>query len=95
MNSARGSSRASGSAYVRVFDAPERLMVVGRPRDPLTGTSSGKKNAIAVLMLAAFFGLGGTVLAVFMDGRLRVTEDFETIAGVPVLARLPRTRGMA
>lgn len=92
---ARGSSRASGSAYVRVFDAPERLMVIGRPRDPLTGTSSGKKNAVAVLMLAAFFGLGAAVLAVFMDGRLRVTEDFETVAGIPVLARLSRVRGMA
>ncbi len=92
---ARGSSRATGSAYVRVFDAPERLMVVGRPRDPLMGTSSGRKNAVAVLLLAAFCGFGAAMLAVFIDGRLRVTEDFETIAGVPVLARLPRVRSLA
>lgn len=89
---ARQRSSASANSYVRVFDAPERLTVIGRPRDPLSGTSAGRKHAIAVMLVASFCGLAWAMLMVLLDSRLRVSEDFEAIAGVPVLARLPRTR---
>jgi hypothetical protein len=79
---------ASQSSYVRVFDAPERLTVIGRPRDPLIGTSPGRKYAIAIMFLAGLLSLGLVGLAVLLDPRLRIGEDFEHASGLPVIARL-------
>jgi hypothetical protein len=88
----REKAGAASTSYVRVFDAPERLTVIGRPRDPLIGTSSGRKFAIAVMLLAGLASLGFVGLAVILDTRLRIGEDFANIAGVPVVARLHRLR---
>jgi capsular polysaccharide biosynthesis protein len=82
----------SSTSYVRVFDAPERLTVIGRPRDPLVGSSSGTKFAIAIVLIAGLASLGLVGLAVVLDNRLRIGEDFANIAGVPVIARLHRLR---
>jgi hypothetical protein len=82
----------SATSYVRVFDAPERLTVIGRPRDPVKGTSTGRKLAIA-LMLAAFLGGIGLVgVAVMLDPMLRIGEDFEQTSGLQVIARLRKVR---
>ncbi len=82
----------SATSYVRVFDAPERLTVIGRPRDPLMGTSPGRKYAIAIMLLAVLSSLGCVGAAAMLDPRLRVGEDFELVAGVPVVTRLGRLR---
>lgn len=81
-------SGAAQTTYVRVFDAPERLTVIGRPRDPLIGTSPGRKYAIAVMFLAGFVSLGLGGLAALLDPRLRIGEDFEFASGLPVVAHL-------
>lgn len=81
---------AESSSYVRVFDAPERLTVIGRPRDPLVGTSPGRKYAIFIMAAGGAAGLALVLLAVQLDRRLRVAEDFEKVSGLPVIARLPR-----
>lgn len=83
---------AAQSSYVRVFDAPERLTVIGRPRDPLIGTSPGRKYAVAVMFLAGLASLGLVGLAVLLDPRLRIGEDFEIASGLPVVARLGKVR---
>ena len=87
---ARERAGTSLNSYVRVFDAPERLTVIGRPRDPASGVSSGKKLAIAVMLLGFLGGLGLVGLAVFLDPRLRIGEAFEFAAGVPVVTRLAK-----
>jgi hypothetical protein len=81
---------AETARYVRVFDAPERLTVVGRPRDPLAGKSSGWKRAVAVLMLAGLLSFGWVGARVLLDTRLRAGEDFESAVSLPVVARLPK-----
>jgi capsular polysaccharide biosynthesis protein len=88
----RDKGEPSATSYVRVFDAPERLTVIGRPRDPLMGTSPGRKYAIAIMLLAILGSLGLVGLVAILDPRLRVREDFEAIAELPVVARLGRLR---
>lgn len=88
----REKAGTASTSYVRVFDAPERLTVIGRPRDPLVGNSSGRKFAIAIMLLAGLASVGLVSLAVTLDSRLRVEEDFADIGGVPVIARLSRLR---
>ena len=78
---------ASGG-YVRVFDAPERLTLVGRPRDPLIGKSPGRKYAVAIMLLAGLVSVGLVGVMVLLDPRLRVGEDFELVANLPVVARV-------
>ena len=85
-------TRSPSSSYVRVFDSPERLTVIGRPRDPLTGTSPGRKYAIAVMMVGGVIGLAWVLVAVLLDRRLRVAEDFEQVSDLPVVARFAKLR---
>ncbi len=44
---------------------------------------------IAGLLLTLVFSAGLVVLAELLDTRLRARQDFELVAGVPVIARLP------
>ena len=84
----RSSSGAGRGNYVGIFDAPDNLLVVGRPADPIVGESIGRKLAIAGMLLSVMIG-GGLVLAVeFMVGRLRTRNDFERASGLPVVARV-------
>jgi capsular polysaccharide biosynthesis protein len=85
-------SRSSSSSYVRIFDSPERLTVIGRPRDPLIGEKSARKLAIAALMAVMLLSAGFVLLLEVLDSRLYARDDFESVAGVPVVARLPRRR---
>ncbi|MFN0217655.1 MAG: hypothetical protein ACKVP4_02450 [Hyphomicrobium sp.] len=85
---AQSSVGAQSTSYVRVFDAPEKLIIVGRPRDPLVGESSGWKHALAVLFLAVVASGGLAVLIGLIDPRVRVRDDFEAISGVPLAGRL-------
>lgn len=83
-------SRSSGSTYVRIFDSPERLTIIGRPRDPLIGEKSAQKLAIAALMALMLLTAGIILLLELLDPRAYTSEDFESVTGLPVVARLPR-----
>jgi polysaccharide chain length determinant protein (PEP-CTERM system associated) len=73
------------------FEAPERVKVIDPPVEPTSPVGPGK----ALFMLAGIFaglllGAGLAVVAELLDRRLRSDKDFERIAGVPVIARLPK-----
>jgi hypothetical protein len=83
-------SRASNTTYVRIFDSPERLTIIGRPRDPLVGEKSARKYAIAALMGVLLVSSVFIVLLEFLDPRVYSRDDFESVSGLTVVARLPR-----
>jgi hypothetical protein len=88
-DSAKQNANAKNETYVRVFDAPANLTVVGRPRDPLFGESNRRKLFMAGLLFSFVLGAALVVLAELMDHRLLSRHDFESVTGVPVIARLP------
>ena len=87
---AKQNANAKTDTYVRVFDSPAALTVVGRPRDPLIGESNRRKMFIAGVFLSLILGAGLVVLAELLDYRLHSRSDFERIAGVPVITRLSK-----
>lgn len=91
--SAKQNANSKSDTYVRVFDAPANLTVVGRPRDPLIGESNRRKLFIAGVLLAFLCGAGLVVLSEVVDHRLLARSEFECAARVPVVTRLPRISG--
>lgn len=89
LDSARQSMASKPDTYVRIFDSPEQLTVVGRPRDPLVGQGSARKLIVALFLFTLLLGAGFVFIAEVLDPRARTREDFETAAGLPLLARLP------
>lgn len=89
---ARQSATTKSDTYVRVFDAPASLTVVGRPRDPLFGESNRRKLFLAGVFVSLVIGAGLIVVAELFDHRLLARQDFESIAGVPVIARLSKIK---
>lgn len=83
-------SRSAGNTYVGIFDAPERLTIIGRPRDPLVGEKYAKKLAIGFLMVLMISTAGLVLLSEFLDPRLYIRDDYEKASGLQVIARLPR-----
>lgn len=75
------------SNYVGIFDAPENLLLVGRPQDPLVGTSSARKLALLGILLSVLVGFGLVIAAEVLAGRLMTRSDYEVVAGLPVIAR--------
>ena len=82
--------QSSGTNYVMIFDAPEKLRIIGRPRDPLVGQNPGRKLAIAEILLSILSGAGLVLLAEFFDNRLRARQEFETLSGLPIVARMSK-----
>ena len=76
--------------YVGIFDAPDNLLVVGRPEDPIIGESSAKKIAIAGILLSIMISGGLVVLTELFFGPLRVRKEYEAASGLPVVARVGR-----
>lgn len=76
------------SNYVSIFDSPDNLMVIGRPKDPIFGESVAKKPAVAGILLSILLASALVFLVELFDGRLRTRKDHETTAGLPVVARL-------
>lgn len=74
--------------YVGIFDSPDNLLVVGRPKDPIFGESVAKKPAIGLILLSMLLAGGLVVLIELLDGRVRLRKEYESIAGLPVVARL-------
>ena len=82
---------ANRSNYVGIFDSPDNLLVVGRPRDPIFGESIAKKLAIGGVLLSVLLAAGIIFVVELLEGRLRTRKEFEAVAGIPVIARLGRT----
>jgi hypothetical protein len=88
-NRPRGATRSSGN-YFGIFDTPENLLLVGRPQDPLYGENSGRKPIIGLIILAIMSTAGVLIFLELVSGRARLQSEFETLSGVPVVARFPR-----
>lgn len=76
-----------------IFDSPDNLLVVGRPKDPIFGESIAKKPAIAGILLGALVSVGLVLVVEFLEGRMRTRREYETVAGLPVVARLGKISG--
>jgi capsular polysaccharide biosynthesis protein len=74
--------------YPGIFEAPERLTLIGRPRDPLFGQSPIKKYAVLALLLSLIFGGLLAVLAEYFDPRVRSRRQVRAATGLPVVARV-------
>lgn len=86
-------SSSNTRAYVGIFSAPENLVVIGRPQDPLVGQNSALKLVAALLLLSLILG-GGLVVAIEMLAtRLRWRREFENLTDLPVIARMPKISG--
>lgn len=79
----------SDNRYAGVFDSPERLTLVGRPRDPLIGENPARKYGIAAILLSLMAGFALAFAAEIYDPRLRSRAQYENLSGLPVIARLP------
>lgn len=88
LDSVRNQATGARSNYVGIFDAPDNLLIIGRPADPIFGESSGRKLAIAGLMLSILCGAGLAFVVEFLSGPLRTRSEFERISGLPVVARV-------
>ena len=80
---------ATSTRSLQVLNAPERIRVIDAPRDPEFPATSRLKFVIAGLMSGLLLAAGLAGCAEMLDQRLRRAADFEAVAGVPVIARLP------
>ena len=76
--------------YVGIFDSAENVLVVGRPQDPIFGESAARKLAIAIVFLSIICGFGLVWLVEMLCSRLRTRNEFESLSGLPVIARLQK-----
>ena len=77
------------------FEAPERIKMIDPPVEPTAPTGPGW-FLFMLAGLVAGFGLGGGLafIAELMDQRIRLNSIFTFIAGVPVVARVPRAKAL-
>ena len=81
-------SGAARSNYVGIFDAPDNLLIIGRPEDPIVGESVARKLAIVGILLSLIGGAGIVFLVELFGGLLRTRREYEVASGLPVVARL-------
>jgi capsular polysaccharide biosynthesis protein len=74
--------------YPGIFESPEKLTLIGRPRDPLFGENPLRKYAIAAAFFSLLLGLALAFLAELFDPRLRSRRQVEALTGLPVVARV-------
>lgn len=77
------------------FEAPERIKMIDPPVEPTSPVGPG---ALLYMLagLVAGFGMGGGLafLAELLDQRIRLNSIFTFVAGVPVIARVPRAKAL-
>jgi len=78
------------STFIRIFESPENLTIIGRPRDPLKGENPMRKVGIAMILLSFGIGIALAFLVDLLDGRMRTRSEFEMRSELPVIARLQR-----
>ncbi len=88
LDASRSRLPSRGNNYVGIFNSPENLLIVGRPKDPITGESAIRKIALAGLMFSFGLGLAMTFLAERLDRRLKTQDQFKRATGLRVIARL-------
>lgn len=76
--------------YVGIFEAPEKLKIIGRPKDPQLGEKQATRIALALIFLSLIAGAGLIFLSIMFDNRLHFGHEFAALSGVPVVARLPK-----
>ena len=87
---------ASTSFELGRFEAPERIKIIDLPADPtIPATPPTIIFIIAGIVAGLVLGSGLAVVAELLDQRIRTTSEFLTVAGVPVLARLPKAMELA
>jgi len=86
-------SSSNTRAYVGIFSAPENLVVIGRPQDPLGGQNSALKLVAALLLLSLIIGAALVVVIEMLATRLRWRREFESLTDLPVIARIPKISG--
>ena len=70
--------------------SPDKLVIIGRPSDPVRGRSSGLKLAVLIAALGFGIGIGLSLLLEYLNTRLRTKDEVEKLTNLPVVARLPR-----
>ena len=80
----------SDSRYLGLFESPERLTIIGRPRDPLIGEQPARKIAMAAIIFSILMGIALAYAADLLAPRLRTPDQYEQLTGLPVIVRLPR-----
>lgn len=83
-------ARVGRSNYVGIFDSPDNLLIIGRPKDPIEGESVARKLAILGVLLSIVGGAATIILLELMSGVLRTRGDYESTSGLPVVARLAK-----
>lgn len=90
LEAAEDPSQMSRNNYVSIFSSPQDLLIIGRPKDPISGESAVRRIAIAGVLFSTVLGAGLIFLAELMGGVLRTRRDFQAVTPLPVLARVPR-----
>lgn len=80
----------SSGRFARVFEAPERLIVLGRPRDPIHGEKPVVKYIVAGLVGLVLVVMALVLLLEIIAGRVYHVSDVKDATGLPVVARMPR-----
>lgn len=78
------------NSYFKIFESPENLTIIGRPRDPIYGENPARKVAIAIILLSVLVGAALAFLADILSGRIRTQREFENLSELPVIGRLQR-----
>ena len=81
---------AQNNNYVGIFDPTASLVIVGRPQDPIFGSSPAKKIAVAIVFLSILCACGLVLLLELFYPGVRMRSEFEDLAGVTVVARFPK-----
>lgn len=82
--------RQKESTFVRIFETPENLTIIGRPRDPLFGENPMRKVGIAMILMGFGLGVALAFIVELLGDRMRSRDDFEMRSELPVIARMQR-----
>ena len=86
----KNSNRSYNRSYLATIGSPEKLVIVGRPSDPVTGRSAGLKLAALIVIVALGLGGGLALLFEYLSTKIRTKDEIENLSNLLVVARLPR-----